>query len=182
MYQRQRKVRRPGLTLVERPRTNPYRRHLPVYSLAVAAGAFLANRPVEEEGWVQVPDSFHPREGMFVAQVVGRSMEPRIPDGSYAVFRPVPAGSREGRILLVELEGDVDPELGTGYTLKRWHSEKPADRSIDDSERTAITLKPLNPEFEPLLLQPGPKRRVIAEFVDVLAPAASDTTGEHARR
>ena len=182
VYQRQRKPRRPGLTLVERPRTNPYHRHLPVYSLAVAAGAFLANRPVEEEGWVQVPDSFHPREGMFVAQVVGRSMEPRIPDGSYAVFRPVPAGSREGRILLVELEGDVDPELGTGYTLKRWHSEKPADRSIDDSERTAITLTPLNPEFEPLLLQPGPNRRVIAELVDVMVPAASDTTGEHTRR
>jgi type I restriction enzyme, R subunit len=182
VYQRQRNPRRAGLTLVERPPNDPYRRHLPVYSLAAAAGAFLANRPVEEEGWVEVPDSFHPRQGMFVAQVVGRSMEPRIPDGSYAVFRPAPAGTREGRILLVELEGDVDPELGTSYTIKRWHSEKSADRSDDDWEHISITLEPLNPEFEPLLLQPGPNRRAIAEFVGLLAPTTSDVAGEPTRR
>ncbi len=57
---------------------------------------------------------------MFVVRIEGRSMEPRIPDGSYAIFRPVPGGSREGRILLVELQGEVDPELGTAYTVKRW--------------------------------------------------------------
>jgi SOS-response transcriptional repressor LexA len=148
----------------------------------VAAGAFLENRPVEEEGWVEVPDSYHSRQGMFVAQVVGRSMEPRIPDGSYAVFRPTPAGSREGRILLVELEGEVDPELGTGYTLKRWHSEKSANRSDDEWEHTSIRLEPLNPEFEPLELQPGPNRRVIAEFVGLLIPTTSDVAGEPTHR
>lgn len=182
VYHRQRKLRRPGLTLVGRPPRDPYHHHLPVYSLSAAAGAFLANRPVEEEGWAEVPESLHPREGMFVAQVVGRSMEPKIPDGSYAVFRPVPAGSREGRIVLVELEGDVDPELGTGYTLKRWHSEKNVGESATDWEHSAIVLEALNPEIEPLLLQPGPNRRVIAEFVDLLVPTPSDLAGERAHR
>jgi type I restriction enzyme, R subunit len=178
VYRRQRSAPAPLIALVPRPLADPYRRHLPVYSLDVAAGAFLENRPVEEEGWVEVPDSFHSRQGMFVAQVVGRSMEPRIPDGSYAVFRPTPAGSREGRILLVELEGDVDPELGTGYTLKRWHSEKSANRSDDEWEHTSIRLESLNPEFEPLVLQQGPNRRAIAEFVGLLVPTTSDVAGE----
>jgi type I restriction enzyme R subunit len=170
VYKRQRSAPAPLIAFVTRPLADPYRHHLPVYSLDVAAGAFLENRPVEEEGWVEVPDSFNPREGMFVARIVGRSMEPRIPDGSYAVFRPTPAGSREGRILLVELEGDLDPELGTGYTLKRWHSEKSADRSDDEWEHTSIWLESINPEFEPLVLQPGPNRRAIAEFVALLQP------------
>ena len=39
---------------------------------------------------------------MFVARIAGRSMEPRIPDGSLCVFRAGVTGSREGRLVLVE--------------------------------------------------------------------------------
>ena len=39
---------------------------------------------------------------MFIARVRGHSMEPKIQDGSRNLFRPCPAGSREGRIVLVQ--------------------------------------------------------------------------------
>jgi phage repressor protein C with HTH and peptisase S24 domain len=39
---------------------------------------------------------------MFVAQVVGRSMEPLIPDGSLCIFRHGVRGSRQGKRLLIE--------------------------------------------------------------------------------
>jgi hypothetical protein len=42
---------------------------------------------------------------MFVAHVEGRSMEPRIPDGSLNIFRAPVVGSRQGKIVLVELIG-----------------------------------------------------------------------------
>jgi SOS-response transcriptional repressor LexA len=150
---------------------SPYRRHLPVYSLAIAAGAFRDNAAVEEEGWIEVPPSIRPREGMFVARVAGRSMESRIPDGSYAVFRPAPAGDREGKILLVELEGMVDPE-GVAHTVKRWHSEHTVDPNGETWRHAAIALESLNPEFKPLLLDPAVGYHVIAEFVDVLRSEA----------
>ncbi len=102
---------------------------------------------------------------MFVARVAGRSMEPRIPDGSLCVFRSGVAGSRQGKLVLVE-------HLGGGandrYTVKRYHSEK--TQAPDGSwlhER--ISLEPLNPDFEAWDLNPEEDRfRVIAEFVRVL--------------
>jgi phage repressor protein C with HTH and peptisase S24 domain len=43
-----------------------------------------------EEGqwdWVAIDSRRSLRPGMFVAQVVGKSMEPPIPDGSYCLFQ-----------------------------------------------------------------------------------------------
>jgi SOS-response transcriptional repressor LexA len=129
-------------------RVQPYRTHLPLYSLAVAAGDFLENAEVTEEGWEEVPAGpVRPQPGMFVARVVGRSMEPRIPDGSLCIFRRFGAGSREGRLVLVE-----SLERGTNdrYTVKRYHSAK-SQQPEGGWEHAAIRLEPLNPEFEEVL-------------------------------
>jgi SOS-response transcriptional repressor LexA len=147
-------------------RVQPFRTHLPRYSLAVAAGAFLENAEVAEEGWEEVPARAGKlRAGMFVARVTGRSMEPRIPDGSLCIFRQFGAGSREGRLVLVE-----SLERGTNdrYTVKRYHSEKPQGPE-GQWEHAAIRLEPLNPEFEAWYLKPEENRyRILAEFIQVL--------------
>jgi SOS-response transcriptional repressor LexA len=148
-----------------RSEVRPYRTHLPRYSLAVAAGKFLDNEEVAEEGWEEIPAAVRPREGMFIARIVGRSMEPRIPDGSLCVFRRFGAGSREGRLVLVE-------KLGGGandrYTVKRYRSTK-AQRPDGTWEHERIHLEPLNPEFEAWDLDPEENRfRILAEFVSVL--------------
>ncbi|WP_144411548.1 S24 family peptidase [Azotobacter chroococcum] len=106
---------------------------------------------------------------MFVAQVVGKSMEPLIPDGSYCLFRPVPAGSRQGRRLLVWHAGLTDEDTGGQYTLKVYSSEKVSDE--DGSwQHERIILKPLNPAYQPLVLEPDEEGlvRVVAEWVKVL--------------
>ncbi|MEO8026002.1 MAG: S24 family peptidase, partial [Bryobacteraceae bacterium] len=84
------------------PRILPFRTHLPVYSLRAAAGRFLENQQVVEEGWEEVPGDLRLTEDLFVAHIQGRSMEPRIPDGSRCVFRSNVTGSRNGRLVLVE--------------------------------------------------------------------------------
>src|SRR5574340_583994 len=140
----------------------PYDSHLPLWSLRVAAGNFGAEMPVKPEGWVRAPMRLE--KDMFVAHVEGRSMEPRIPDGSLNVFRYGVAGSRQGRIVLAELSGQFDETAR--YTVKRYSSRKRATGE-DQWEHEAIRLEPLNPEFEPIEL--GPERvRVIAEWLRTL--------------
>jgi len=138
--------------------------HLPRYSLAVAAGKFLENQEVTAEGWDEAPGDLRITPDMFVARIQGRSMEPKIPDGSLCVFRFGVAGSRQGRLVLAE-------RLGGGandrYTVKRYRSEKRATGEGEWSH-ARITLEPLNLEFESWDLDPEQDFRIIAEFVRVL--------------
>lgn len=143
----------------------PFVTHLPRYSLSVAAGKFLENQEVEEEGWEEAPEDLRLTREMFVARIAGRSMEPRIPDGSLCVFRAGVTGSRQGRLVLVE-------ELGRGfndrYTVKRYSSRK-AQNDDGSWSHERITLSPLNPEFESWNLDPEEEKfRILAEFVRVL--------------
>ncbi len=139
---------------------------IPRYTLRVAAGRFLDNEEVEPDGFEEPPPSVsRVTPDMFAAEIAGTSMEPDIPDGSVCLFRRFGAGSRQGRLVLVE-------ELGRGtndrYTVKRYVSTK---RQGQDGawEHDVIRLEPLNPEHEPWELRPEEDRyRIVAEFVKVL--------------
>ena len=137
--------------------------HLPVYTLQAAATRFGEDAEVSESGWRRV-SGLRLTEGMFIAQVVGRSMEPLIADGSFCVFRSPVIGSRQGKRLLIEQFGATD--TSARYTVKRYTSVK-KETSEDTWEHLAIRLEPLNPEFDSFELEEG-QCRVIAEFVRVL--------------
>jgi phage repressor protein C with HTH and peptisase S24 domain len=152
-----------------RSEAQPFVTHLPRYSLAVAAGPFLENRVIEEatedQAWEEAPAGLRLTREMFVAEIVGHSMEPMIPDGSLCVFRRGVTGSRQGRLVLVEALGEAGSDR---YTVKRYRSEK---RQNDAGEwsHERIRLEPLNPAFEPWDLDPQEDRyRILAEFVEVL--------------
>ena len=152
----------------------PYGNCVPLVGLQAAAGAWsseqidLIDLAEHAEDWVAIEDS-KLEPGMFVAQVVGRSMEPLVPDGSYCLFRPVPAGSRQGRKLLVRHADVADSETGGEYTLKVYSSEKVASED-GEWQHERITLKPLNPEYQPLVLEPEEEGSVmaVAELFKVL--------------
>lgn len=143
----------------------PFVTHLPRYSLAVAAGKFLENQEVEEEGWEEAPSDLRLSRELFVARIQGRSMEPKIPDGSLCVFRQGVTGSRQGRLVLVEQRGGGANDR---YTVKRYASEK-AQQEDGTWSHEKITLIPLNPDFEAWTLDPEEEKfRIVAEFVRVL--------------
>ena len=148
---------------VEQEKVLRFVTHLPVYTLQAAAGLFGEDAEVSESGWQRV-DGLKLTEGMFIAQVVGRSMEPLIPDGSFCVFRSPVIGSRQGKRVLVELFGATDSSAR--YTVKRYTSHH---RELSDGqwEHAVIRLEPLNPEYPAFDLEDG-TFRVIAEFVRVL--------------
>ena len=157
---------------------------VPLVPLAVAAGAFGNPQTVAAEDaweWVEVDTARRLRPGMFVAQVAGRSMEPLVPDGAYALFRAPVEGTRQGKTVLVQLRGAVDPETGARYTLKRYAGERVAD---GDSWRHAkITLHPVNPEFDPIVLTAADagELTVVAELVEVLGFTAARRAGDVSR-
>jgi SOS-response transcriptional repressor LexA len=150
---------------VEADEVRPFETHVPLYSLRAAAGALGDEMPSEQEDWVPAPPGMRLSPDMFVAHVVGRSMEPRIPDGSLNLFRMKPAGSRQGKILLVERFGITDESAR--YTVKRYTSEKRSTGENGEWEHTRIRLEPLNPEFEPWDVEPQ-DFAVVAEWLRVL--------------
>ena len=144
---------------------------VPLVPLKAAAGAFSEPQNVtdDEWEWVEIDSRHRLRPGMFVAKVVGRSMEPAIPDGSYCLFAAPVTGTRQGKIVLVQLHDSADPETGERYTVKRYESEKAA--SEDGTWRhMKISLKPHNRDFQPIELtcEDEGTVNVIAELVEVL--------------
>jgi phage repressor protein C with HTH and peptisase S24 domain len=143
-----------------------YETHLPYYGLRAAATKFGEGMAAEEEQWIRVPGHLRLVPGMFIARVIGKSMEPLIPDDSLCVFRSNVAGSRKGRYLLIEKFGESD--FASRYTVKRYTSEKVVSLDEDGEwAHTQIRLEPLNPDFEAFNLGVD-GFRVIAEFVAVL--------------
>ena len=56
---------------------------------------------MEDYDWVELPDTFLTKKGMFVMQVIGESMNKRIPNGSWCLFKSNPSGTRNSKIVLV---------------------------------------------------------------------------------
>jgi len=156
------------------PLEDRFKIYVPFYDVAAAAGPFgpeqRAVDPHDHHAWIRV-DGRRLTSDLFAMRVRGRSMEPMIPDGADCLFRggDALAGSREGRVVLVVLRDGGDPETGGRLTVKRYHSEK----AFDDAgafRHTRIELRPLNPEFQPIVIEGADEDslRVVGEFVAVL--------------
>jgi phage repressor protein C with HTH and peptisase S24 domain len=166
------KARHSNLKIVsdnDTPESEKFVHYLPVYSLEAAASGFGKEEYVENSGWAKVESELKLNKDMFIAKVVGHSMEPTIPDGSYCIFRTERGGSRDGKIVLVESRQVADQETNQKYTVKRYHSEK--EQLPDGTWRhKRIELSPDNKEFQSIILGNVTEDdfKVIAEFVNVI--------------
>jgi SOS-response transcriptional repressor LexA len=107
----------------------------------------------------------------FVAQVVGESMNLVIPNGAWCLFRLNPAGTRQGKIVVVQHQGFEDEGNGVRLTIKRYRSFKKKGGN-DEAENAQVMLLPESdqPEFEPMVFDAddADELRVVAEFLQVL--------------
>lgn len=159
---------KPGVIIDISP-DKKYNEYLPVYSLKAAAGKFGEGEDVREEGWIKV-SGLKLSKSMFVCKIAGHSMEPKIPDGSYCIFRTdTIGGTRQGKIVLVQSRKIHDPETSGSYTVKRYASEK--EHNKDGTwKHGKIILESLNKDYEPIVLTPESEGefKVIAELVKVV--------------
>lgn len=164
----------PGLNLRILPaeEVKPYINSVPVYNLKIAAGDFSEYQTAGEFDWVELPEYIRMADGYFVAQVLGESMNRRIPNGSWCLFKTDSGGSREGKIVLVQHRDIQDVEQGGHYTVKEYHSEK-IDTGDGNWHHSRIILKPKTNAFGyrdiTLTEDQAQYLRVIGEFISILS-------------
>jgi SOS-response transcriptional repressor LexA len=155
-----------------------FRTRLPVFSLEAAAGKFGRKQEVKSEGWVDIqPTQFILTKDMFVTHVEGRSMEPKILDGSLCVFRSNLATPFSGKVLLLEL---CETTGGNRYTVSQYRTSNNIDPCKEGDREwlhERFTLEPLNPEFPPWDVASNEKVSVIGEFIFVVESTTSGEVG-----
>lgn len=148
----------------------PFENCVPLYDLQAAAGQFSDEQQPSEIDWVELSDIFRPRPGLFVIQIVGESMNRRIPNGAWCLFRKDLGGTRQGKVVLVQHSEIADTDTGN-YTVKVYESTKEA---LPDGtwRHASIILHPdtTAPGYEPIVLDESQRDEllVIGEFVAVL--------------
>lgn len=149
----------------------PYVNAVPLVDIYAAAGSFSEEQiSYEEFEWVELPMNISVAEGYFVCQVKGESMNKKIPNESWCLFKKYNGGSRDGKIVLVEHYNIQDSEFGAGYTIKTYHSKK--NITNESWSHKSIILKPhsYDSKFEDIVLMEDEinSLKVIGEFVRVV--------------
>lgn len=150
----------------------PYGNALPLVSLKFAAGAFSQSQVFDSDEvvWVEPPDFVRPCEGLFIAQVLGESMNRRIPNGAWCLFRMHPDGTRNGKVVVAQHHSIADAETGGQYTVKVYRSDKVEDPEMG-WRHARITLSPDSddPAFRSMVFEGEDSGiSVVAELVSVL--------------
>lgn len=144
-----------------------YKTTVPLLDLKVAAGDFSEGQRPDFKEWVQVKPSRKLRKGMFVAKVIGQSMEPLIPHGAYCLFQFKAPQIKNNLIGLFQLREMEDAEYGGRYTVKKLKiSTQPG---TDGEFKRVAVLEPENPSFSPIPIE-ADNVNFVAEFLEVLKP------------
>jgi len=148
----------------------PFVNAVPLVDISVAAGNFSDLQIHSDYEWVELPINIMAKKDYFVCKVIGESMNKKIPNGSFCLFKRDPGGSREGKIVLVEHYNIQDSDFGAGYTVKSYHSERIS--SEDSWVHKEIVLKPLSfdPGYEDIILNGDEinELKVVGVFITVL--------------
>jgi hypothetical protein len=143
---------------------------VPVFNIKIAAGDFSKEQWLLDCQYAELPDHFTAKPGFFLAQVVGDSMNRRIPNGSWCLFREPSEGSRNGKVVIVQSRDIQDPDTGGQYTVKIYRSEK--TETGDSWSHRSIHLEPdsMDINFKPLTLAPDTVNElsVVGEFVGII--------------
>jgi len=122
----------------------PYVNAVPKYDIAIAAGNFSEEQIADEFDWVELPMRYSASEKYFVCKVVGESMNKKIPNGSWCLFEKYSGGPRNELIVLAQHSSFNEMHFGSGYTVKRYSSEKSI--SSENWEHESIVLSPMSSE------------------------------------
>jgi SOS-response transcriptional repressor LexA len=141
-----------------------------IYDLNIAAGNFSEPQDSSDCEWAELPQGVKNPNDFFICKVSGESMNKKIPNGSWCLFKKNLGGTRNGKIVLVQHQEIQDSDFVTGITIKEYHSEK--KNTEENWEHISILLKPLStdPQFKTIELKFDPLNpfSIIGEFVRVL--------------
>ena len=143
----------------------PFINSIPIYDLSIAAGQFSEPQLVSDCEWVELPAPLKASREFFVCKVVGESMNKRIPNGSWCLFKKVREGKPNGKIVIAQKQDRQDQDFVSGLTIKEYQSE-------ENCTHETILLKPLSndPKYKTIILEFDPLNplSIIGEFVRIL--------------
>jgi len=143
---------------------------VPIFDIKIAAGDFSKEQWLQDCQYAELPDHFTAKPGFFIAQVVGESMNRRIPNGSWCLFREPSDGSRNGKVIIVQSRDIQDPDTGGQYTVKIYRSEKAETEDSWSHQRIRLEPDSMDFNFKPITLDPDTVNdlRVMGEFVGII--------------
>ena len=148
-----------------------YTNAVPIFDIKIAAGEFSKDQWLQDCQYGELPDHFTAKPGFFIAQVLGESMNRRIPNGSWCLFREPTAESRNGKVVIVQSRDIQDPDNGGQYTVKIYKSDK--NVTEDSWSHRNISLEPdsMDFNFKTLTLNSDVSNdlRVIGEYVGIIS-------------
>lgn len=143
---------------------------IPLYDFYAAAGSFSELQAEKDFQEIEVDEKYTKNGEYFACKVVGESMNKRIPNGSICIFKKIEAGTRNGKIVLVENRDVQDPDFNSAFTVKTYSSQK---RVTEEGwEHTEIILKPnsYDDSYSDIIIdsENADSMSIVGEFVTVL--------------
>jgi len=125
---------------------------IPFYDLKIAAGSFSSQQQVENIRYIECDEEISVNKDYFACKIIGESMNKIIPNGSICLFEKYSGGSRNGKIVLVEMTDFTDSDSGSNYTIKEYTSKKTTTE--DGWKHKEIVLLPKSSEdYPPIILR-----------------------------
>lgn len=159
------KIKSPLIRVLDAPNNNT----IPYYDLKIAAGAFSTQQMVENIKYIELENENNIKKDYFACKVIGESMNKIIPNGSICLFEKYSGGTRNGKIVLVEMSDYTDSDTGSNYTIKEYSSKKIT--SEDGWKHEEIILLPKsNKKYSPIILRDEEtiSLKVVGVFIKVL--------------
>jgi len=147
----------------------PNDRTIPFYDLKIAAGSFSSQQQVENIRYIECDEEISVNKDYFACKIIGESMNKIIPNGSICLFEKYSGGSRNGKIVLVEMTDFTDSDSGSNYTIKEYTSKKTTTE--DGWKHKEIVLLPKSSEdYPPIILRDEEtiNLKVVGTFIKVL--------------
>lgn len=149
---------------------SPNERTIPFYDLKIAAGSFSSQQQVENINYIELESENKAKGDYFACRVIGESMNKVIPNGSICLFEKYLGGSRNGKIVLVEMTDLKDSDTGSNYTIKEYTSKKTTSEEGWKHEEI-ILLPKSNKSYPPIILRDEEtiNLKVVGVFIKVLS-------------
>jgi len=144
---------------------------VPVYNFYAAAGSFSEMQSNKDYTLTEIDGVSGNLNDYFACKVIGESMNRVIPNGALCLFKKYSGGSRNGKIVLLELLDIQDQDFNSAFTVKTYASRKQTD-SEGSWNHEVISLIPnsFDSSYNEIILNEDESAsyRVVGEFVKVL--------------
>lgn len=143
---------------------------VPLFDMYAAAGGFSDEQvQMDDYALIPVPSNVRLTEDYFAFRVEGESMNRIIPNGSICLFRKERGGSRNGKLVLVELR-EVYADTASRFTVKEYKSIKAQTEDSFEHIKIELLPKSYDDRFEVITLSGDgvQELKVVGEFVQVI--------------